>query len=445
MKTPIRDSARTRYLAALLVHRVADHGDSLSTQLSQQLSGLTEPRERAFAQELAFGTLRWFYQLDAMLARLLTKPLKSKDGDIRSLLLVGLYQLMVLDTPAHAAVGETAEAARQTGKAWAVNLVNGVLRSAQRRASELREALNQQPQALWSHPQWWIDQLRKDWPDDWQDILDAGNQRPPMVLRVNRSRVSATAYADQLAQDGIVAQPLDVAADALQLVEPVNVDRLPGFRSGLVSVQDAGAQLAVTLLDLETGHNVLDSCAAPGGKTGHMLEVQPELKRLVAIDNDAGRLDKVKENLNRLQVQAELIAADAGTPDSWWDGQQFDRILLDAPCSASGVVRRHPDIKLLRRADDLVALSAQQQRLLEALWPLLVSGGMLLYVTCSVFRVENSDVVQAFLERHADASVSPLDVDWGHAQSPGRQILPGQQGMDGFYFARLIKGSATDQ
>jgi 16S rRNA (cytosine967-C5)-methyltransferase len=424
---------------------VVDHGESLSSQQGMQLALLVEPRERAFAQELTFGTLRWFHRLDAILGRLLAKPLKRKDHDVRSVLLVGLYQLLLLDTPGHAAVGETVEAARQTGKAWAVKLVNGVLRSAQRQAEALQEAVNGQPAARWSHPQWWIDQLQRDWPDHWQSILDAGNQRPPMVLRVNRSRSGRTHYSEQLQQVGIEAWPLDEVPDALQLATPVSVDRLPGFSAGLVSVQDGAAQLSASLLQMEDGQTVLDACAAPGGKTCHILEMQPGLGRLVALDNDPRRLEKVKENLDRLQLSAELVAADAGTPESWWDGSQFDRILLDAPCSASGVVRRHPDIKLLRRAEDLPALCLQQQRLLDALWPLLTPGGILLYVTCSVFRRENEEGVKGFLASHADASELPLEVNWGIPQSPGRQILPAQHGMDGFYFARLIKVSATHQ
>ena len=232
---------------------------------------------------------------------------------------------------------------------------------------------------------------------------------------------------------------------AVLLDEPVSVDRLPGFHDGLVSVQDGAAQLAAQQLKLAAGQRVLDACAAPGGKTGHILELAPDLEQLVAIDSDPRRLKKIRDNLVRLQLEAQLIAADAGVPQRWWDGKPFDRILLDAPCSASGVVRRHPDIKLLRRCDDLEVLSRQQQCLLEALWPLLAPGGILLYVTCSVFRMENTDVVQAFMARHSDAAEMPMVAEWGIAQPAGRQILPGEQAMDGFYFARLTKLSATHQ
>ncbi len=444
VKRPLSSAAEPRRIAASLVHQVVDRGESLASILVPQLSRLEDQRQRALVQELSFGSLRWFHRLDAMLARLLKKPLKTKDRDIHALLLVGLYQLMVLSMPAHAAVSETVEAARQSGKDWAAGLVNAVLRNAQRRAEELVKAVDDMPAARWSHPEWWIEQLQKDWPDDWQNILEADNQRPPMALRVNRLRVDREAYLEQLRQAGIEAQPLAITDAAIELREAVGVDSLPGFSEGLVTVQDGAAQLSALLLEPKTGQRVLDACAAPGGKTGHLLELEPDL-RLLAIDKDERRLAKVQENLQRLQLKAELRAADAGEPGQWWDGKPFDRILLDAPCSASGVVRRHPDIKLLRRPDDLKTLAKQQQRLLDALWPLLVPGGILLYVTCSVFRQENSECLQAFMGRHADASELGLHLAWGTALPVGRQLLPGQHGVDGFYFARLIKASATPQ
>jgi 16S rRNA (cytosine967-C5)-methyltransferase len=344
---------------------------------------------------------------------------------------------------AHAAVNETVEAARSSGKSWAVSLMNGVLRNAQRRATTLFAAVERDQAARWSHPDWWIARLQRDWPQHWQQILEANNQRPPMTLRVNRLRTGCAAYLERLRGEGISGRQLTCPDTAILLDEPVSVDRLPGFHDGLVSVQDGAAQLAAEQLGLAAGQRVLDACAAPGGKTGHILEIAPELRGLLAIDSDPRRLEKIRDNLARLQLEAQLIAADARDPQHWWDGKHFDRILLDAPCSASGVVRRHPDIKLLRRPEDLETLSRQQQRLLEALWPLLVPGGILLYVTCSVFRRENAEAVQAFLSRHTDAKEMPLAVQWGIEQPAGRQILPGEQGMDGFYFARLTKVSAS--
>ncbi len=421
------------------MHRVLDQGESLGSLLGPGLAGLDDPRQRALAQELAFGTLRWSYRLEALLARLLRKPLKKKDRDLHALLLVGLYQLLMLEMPAHAAVSETVEVARQLGKDWAAGMVNGVLRNAQRQAPALLKAVEDTATARWSHPDWWIERLQQDWPDNWQRILEAGNQRPPMMLRVNRLQAERDDYLLQLQAAGIAAQPLPFPESAIRLEQPVAVDSLPGFRAGRVSVQDGAAQLCVSLLDLQAGQRVLDACAAPGGKTGHILETASQLDCLLAIDVDEHRLHKVRENLQRLQLDADLLAVDAGDPQSWWEGKPFDRILLDAPCSASGVVRRHPDIKRLRRPADVRSLSQQQQRLLEALWPLLASGGMLLYVSCSVFRQENSDNLQIFLDRHADASELPLQAEWGKVLPVGRQLLPGEHDMDGFYFACLTK------
>ena len=432
-------TSQPRKIAALLVHRVLDQGESLGSLLGAQLARLDDPRQRALAQELAFGTLRWSYRLEALLARLLRKPLKKKDRDLHALLLVGLYQLLILEMPAHAAVSETVEVARQLGKDWAAGMVNGVLRNAQRQSAALLKSVQDTATARWAHPDWWIERLQQDWPENWQQILEAGNQRPPMVLRVNRLQVERDDYLEQLRVSGIEALPLPFAESAIRLEQPVGVDSLPGFREGRVSVQDGAAQLCASLLDLQAGQRVLDACAAPRGKTGHILELAPQLESLLAIDVDETRLQKVRENLQRLHLDAGLLAADAGEPQAWWDGKPFDRILLDAPCSASGVVRRHPDIKLLRRPADVRSLSQQQQRLLEALWPLLASGGMLLYVSCSVFRQENSDNLQVFLDRHADASELPLQAEWGKVLPVGRQLLPGEHDMDGFYFACLTK------
>ncbi len=443
MKTSASSAAQPRGIAASVVRRVADSGESLSGLLAQELGAIEDPRQRALAQELSYGTLRWYFLLEAVLGRLLKQALRNRDRDIHALLLVGLYQLLVLRMTAHAAVNETVEAVRGSGKRWAVSLVNGVLRSAQRRAAELLASVEREPVARWSHPDWWIAQLQRDWPRHWQQILEANNQRPPMVIRVNRLRSDRARYLEQLQRAGIAARALPHADTAVLLDAPVSVDQLPGFRAGLVSVQDGAAQLAAAQMQLAAGQRVLDACAAPGGKTGHILELAPKLDALVAIDSDTRRIEKIRDNLARLQLEAQLIAADAGDTRYWWDGRPFDRILLDAPCSASGVVRRHPDIKLLRRCEDVKTLARQQGRLLDALWPLLAPGGILLYVTCSVFRAENTEVVQAFKSRHADVQEVPLAAQWGIAQAAGRQILPGDQGMDGFYFARLTKISAT--
>jgi 16S rRNA (cytosine967-C5)-methyltransferase len=414
-------------------------GDSLGSQLSLYLDALDDPRQRALTQELSFGTLRWYYRLDAVLSQLLGKPLKDRDDDVRALLLVGLYQLLMLDIPVHAAVSECVNAVRDLGKDWAAGLVNGVLRNALRRREALLEVADSRPVARWSHPQWWLQLVQQDWPQEWQDVLAANNRRPPMTLRVNFRQGDREHYLSELAGAGLQARPLSDVPSAVELAEPVAVERLPGFDSGAVSVQDGAAQLCMPLLALDDAQRVLDACAAPGGKTGHILESAAALAELVAIDSDPHRLRKVSENLQRLRLTATCLCADAADTRAWWDGRLFERILLDAPCSASGVVRRHPDIRMLRRADDLPVLARRQLRLLEALWPLLTSGGILLYVTCSVFKQENSEVVQGFLDRHTDARILPLEVEWGRPLGGGRQVLPGEHGMDGFFFARLIK------
>jgi 16S rRNA (cytosine967-C5)-methyltransferase len=431
-----------RELASRLVFQVLEQGESLSGLLTMEMAGFEDPRQRAFARELVLGTLRWRQRLEFILGKLLQKPLRRKDRDLHALLLVGLYQVLMLDTADHAAVSETVDLARGSGKHWAAGLVNGVLRNALRQSDSLLAAADAVPTARWSSPDWWIQHLQHDWPEHWQQILEHSNQRAPMVLRVNVQQSSRDAFLEQLLDEGIGARAHAAVESAIELDAPVPVDSLPGFRDGAVSVQDAGAQLAGGLLRLAPGQRVLDACAAPGGKTGHMLEIEPGVA-LLALDNTPQRLERVGENLQRLKLEAETVCADAGAVKDWWDGRVFDRILLDAPCSASGVVRRHPDIRQLRRASDLPQLSGQQKQLLNALWPLLAPGGILLYVTCSVFRCENADVVKAFMGEHADAAELPLDVEWGQKQSVGRQLLPGEQGMDGFYYARLIKGSTT--
>ncbi|VAW75683.1 16S rRNA (cytosine(967)-C(5))-methyltransferase [hydrothermal vent metagenome] len=440
MKARPAREPQPRELATALVFQVLEQGDSLSGLLTEAMVDIDDPRQRAFIRELVLGTLRWSERLEFVLARLLKKSLRKKDRDLHALLLVGLYQVLLHDTADHAAVNETVDLARSSGKQWAAGMVNGVLRNALRKADGLLAEADSVPSARWSYPDWWLNQLQQDWPDDWEQVLEGGNQRAPMVLRVNPQHATRDAYLEQLTDAGINGHAHLLVGSAIELEAPVGVDALPGFRSGAVSVQDAAAQLAAEQLMLQPQQRVLDACAAPGGKTGHILEVQADAS-LLALDNVDSRMERVEENLQRLGLKAECVCADAGASNDWWDGKLFDRILLDAPCSASGVVRRHPDIKRLRRKSDLQQLPARQQQLLNALWPLLSSGGILLYVTCSVFRNENAGVIEAFLARHDDAAELPINAEWGKRQSVGRQVLPGELGMDGFYYARLIKGS----
>ncbi len=420
-----------RLLAAQALVEVLYEHRSLSQILSFHLERCPSA-DRALLQELAFGTLRFHPRLERQLAGLMQKPLKARDADVQALLLLGLYQLGHMRIPPHAAVSETVEAASALGKPWAKGLINGVLRNFLRQAP----VPAQDEVARYAHPAWLIGKLRKAWPQDWEAILEANNDRPPMTLRVNAQRTSRADYLARLAAQGIAAVAADHAPEAVVLTEPMDARALPGFAEGAVSVQDAAAQLAAGLMDLRPGQRVLDACAAPGGKTCHMLELQPDLA-MVAVDQEASRLERVTENLRRLQLAATLVCADAGAPARWWDGQPFDRILLDAPCSATGVIRRHPDIKALRRPDDIPALAQTQHAMLEALWPLLQRGGRLVYATCSVLPQENAAQIERFLAEHADAEAIPIETAWGRAAGVGRQVLPGESGMDGFFYACL--------
>ena len=400
---------------------VLDGGRSLDRALAAQR---LEGRLRAAVMDYAFGVLRHLGLLDFLLTRLLQRPLR--DDELRFLLYIGLYELYSGSTPDYAAVNETVAAAPTRARP----LVNAVLRNFQRQRETLLAQAQTDPVAHWNHPAWWIERLKAEYPQAWQVILAASNTHPPMTLRVNRRRTTLEDYQRRLAE--VEMEAVQTGEWALTLKRPVPVSELPGFAEGLVSVQDLGAQYAAGLLDCRDGMRVLDACAAPGGKTAHLLE-QHDLK-LTALDLDPLRLARVHDNLARLGLAARILAGDAGQPAQWWDGHSFDRILLDAPCTASGVVRRHPDARWLKRAADTTALARRQGELLEALWPLLKPGGKLLYATCSLFRAENRDVVAAFLDHHPEAAEEPLRL-------PGMrrgQLLPDDH-HDGFFYARLVK------
>ena len=438
------ETGQPRALAARLVWRVLDHGESLAESLPAAAAAFREPRQRALLRELVQGTLRHVFRLEFMLGRLLERPLRARDRDLHALLLTGLYQLMETDMAEHAAVSETVALARRGARKWAPGLVNAVLRNALRQREALRRAADAGPVSRYSLPRWWLDRLAADWPEDWQSVARASGRRPPMVLRVNRLRGTRDHYLRRLADAGIDARAHPLIESAVELDKPVPVDRLPGFGAGDVSVQDAAAQLAAGLLAPRAGQRVLDACAAPGGKTGHLLESVPGIE-LLALDRDARRLERVGENLARLGLRAALRCADAAEPGAWWDGRPFERILLDAPCSATGVVRRHPDIRVLRRAGDIDELRRLQQRLLAALWPLLAPGGILLYATCSIFRAENEEVVETFLAGHDSARSAARVPSAGMGRCPGVgwQLLTGERGADGFFYAALKKDSDT--
>lgn len=429
--------AAAKALAAVLSGK-ASLNSSLPTQLDK-----VEDRDRGFTQDLAFGTARWQPRLSALAATLLQKPFKAADADVEALLLVGLYQLLYTRVPAHAAIGETVGCADKLKKPWAKALLNAVLRRAQRESEALLAELEHDPVVRTAHPRWLQKSLKAFWPEQWEAICAANNAHPPMILRVNRRHHSRDAYLQLLTDAGIGATPCVYSVDGIVLKAATDVRGLPGFAEGWISVQDEAAQLAADLLDLAPGQRVLDACCAPGGKTCHILEVEKDLVGVVAVDLEAKRLVRVRENLARLGLSAELIAADGRDTATWWDGKPFQRILLDAPCSATGVIRRHPDIKLTRQPDDIAALAVLQGELLDALWPTLEVGGILLYATCSTLPTENTEVIEAFLARTSGARELHLATTAGIRQPHGRQLLAQEGGHDGFYYAKLIKIAAA--
>ena len=428
----------TRVICAEIVAAVVQDGRSLSQVAPAALYEIPSERDRAFVQACAFGVLRHYHALKARLAGLMPKPLRRKDADIEALLLVGLYQIEHMGVATHAAVSATVDGARELNKDWACRLINGVLRSALRNPSTIGKTSN----ALNEFPAWMIDRIRHDWPAMWKTILGHSNAQAPLTLRINQQRSSATVYTALLDLVPIAYAAGRHARNALCLQTPTVVTALPHFADGHVSIQDEAAQLAAELIAPEAEERILDACAAPGGKTAHLLELGGDRFSLLAIDSSDARLMRVRENLTRLALDCEIMNADAGDPASWWDGRLFDKILLDAPCSALGVMRRHPDIRLRRSAADIVQASKEQRRLLHALWPLLADGGRLLYATCSILHAENDEIIDTLLELHDDALVLPIAIEAGCPTRHGRQILPGDDDMDGFYYCLLAKRSS---
>ncbi len=436
-------AAAARATAARALAAVLTRNRYLEAALEEALAQEHSEPNRALVQQLAYGTLRRYYELAGLAARLLARrALKPKDSDIHALLLIGLYQLRHMGVATYAAVDQTVEAARVLGKPWAAALLNACLRAALHRRATLEEAVARDPVMRFSHPAWLIEAIRRAYPSHWEAILEANNTQPPLVLRVNARRLTRAEYLAELARAGIGARAHPLVESAVELEASMPVARIPGFAEGLVSVQDAAAQLAAFRLEIPPpgqGMRVLDACAAPGGKSAHLLERGPEIE-LVALERDPRRLPLLAANLRRLGLEgrARLVVGDAASPASWWDGRPFDRILIDAPCSATGVIRRHPDVKWRRRPGDLPRLAETQDRLLAGLWPLLKPGGKLLYVTCSILPEENEARIAAFLSRQGDARERPLAPP-GLERPHGRQCLPGEGGMDGFYYACLEK------
>ena len=429
-------SAQVRASAARVICEVVEGGRALDLPLQQALEK-TQPDQRALLQQLSYGTLRGYFRLEAILAQLLKKPLKRKDRELYCLLLCGLHQLLDMRTPDHAAISTSVDACRVLGKNWATGLVNGVLRRATREKETLLANLTRAQES--GYPQWWHQELETTWPQQLEKIVRADSEHPPMCLRVNRSKTDRDDYLQQLQGANLEATPCDLSTDGVRLRNPVDVQALPGFSEGLVSVQDEAAQMAALLLKPEPGESILDACAAPGGKTCHMLEVQPELQRLVAMDNDESRLTRIADNLQRLDLHAELLLADARQPDALEAGS-FDAILADAPCSGSGVLRRNPDIRLLRRPDDIEGFARLQFDILKGLWPLLKPGGRLLYATCSIFPNENQHVVHRFCEEATDANIEQLHKGSDADLEGMQQYLPTPGDHDGLFYSMLRKG-----
>ncbi|HHQ6627641.1 TPA: 16S rRNA (cytosine(967)-C(5))-methyltransferase RsmB [Serratia fonticola] len=428
----MKNNYNLRSIAAKAIGQVLDQGQSLSTILPALQKNISD-KDRGLLQELCFGTLRVLPQLEWCIQQLMAKPMTGKQRPLHYLLMVGLYQLLYTRIPPHAVLAETVEGAVALKRPQLKGLINGVLRQFQRQQEELlARAANNESRYL--HPSWLLKRIKLAYPAQWEQIVDANNQKPPMWLRVNRLHHTREDYLQLMQQAGIAAEPHAEYRDAVRLLAPCPVTDLPGFSEGWVTVQDASAQGCVDLLDPQNGEQILDLCAAPGGKTTHILEAAPKA-HVLAVDIDEQRLSRVKENLLRLRQHAEVRQGDGRTPQEWCGDQQFDRILLDAPCSATGVIRRHPDIKWLRRDSDIAELAALQSEILEAIWPRLKPGGVMVYATCSILPQENSEQIATFLQRHGDAKL----VETGDVQSPGKQNLPHPEDGDGFFYAKLIK------
>lgn len=421
-----------RALAAKIVFAVVYEKKSLTETLSAYVKA--SDNEAGLIRHLCFGTLRYWFTLLHYLNALINKPLRNKDNDIQCLLMVGLFQLLYTDIPAYAAVDQTVKALVPLKKPWARGLVNKLLRLSQTRSFKLND------EDLYAHPQWMIEKIKADWPEHWKSMLTANNNHPPLFLRLNKTKIVPSVFLAALDEKEIQSRVIPELPYAVEIINPLPVNQIPGFDEGYFSVQDLTGQKVVDYLSLEKQHRLLDACAAPGSKTTLMLEHFPGID-LTCVDISEKRLIKIKHNIERLHLtqSVSLITADICEPTTWWNHQLFDRILVDAPCSASGVIRRHPDIKVLRQPEDIPALAQKQLQILNTVWSTLQPNGICLYTTCSIFNEENDDVIQQFLSQHSDASVLNIDNNWGIRLKYGQQVLPGDQNRDGFYYALLQK------
>jgi 16S rRNA (cytosine967-C5)-methyltransferase len=437
------NAASARSLAAHAVARILREGVTLDAALQAALAAADRKLAPA-VRSLSYGAIRGYYRHEAILGRLLSTPVRSLDFLVRALFSVALYEIEDERTPEYAVVDAAVQTAKAGDARRAAGLINAVLRRYLRERQSIDAQIARNPATRHASPVWLADRLRADWPVRWTQLLAAGDAQAPMWLRVNARRNTTDEYLETLRQAGIGARAETRVPQAVALDSPCDVGDLPGFAQGLVSVQDLGAQCVAFPLALAAGQRVLDACAAPGGKTALMMERQADLSQVVAVDVDPKRLARVRENLCRENLEAEIVSGDAAFPERWWNGVPFDRILLDAPCSALGVIRRHPDIRLRKSPSDIDKLPQLQSRLLHAAWTMLAPGGRLVYATCTLTRSENHDLIAAFLRATRDAITVPAE-DWegwpnfGEADAVGRQILPGEAGADGFYYAALTK------
>ncbi len=431
----------TRALAASVIHQVIDQQHSMSQALPKALAKIEKAEDKAFVQQVSFGCLRWYPQLQAIANQLLYTPLKAKNHDVLCLLLTGIYQLMYLKTPAYAAVSETVAASKQMKKPWAAKLLNKTLRQFAKNPEQVIDESSHGESTEYAHPVWLVKRIKQAYSDHWSEILSANNVEAPMFLRVNVTKTSRDDYLKLLTDAEIEAEAVSACDSTIRLAKPVAVEKLPDFDRGFVYVQDMSGQLVADLLDLEANAHVLDTCSAPGSKSTHIIECEPSV-RLTAVDNQANRLPLIKQNIERLGLPHDhlhMVLADVCHTDQWWQGEKFDRILVDAPCSATGVIRRHPDIKWLRKDEDIDQLVQQQARILDKVWELLKPGGLLVYTTCSILPDENQQQVKRFLNQHKDAKLESFELPIGSAAEPGWQVLPSAGGSDGFYYCKLRK------
>ena len=429
-----------RALAAQILTEVIGQKKSLPQVVSEHIP--EDYAQRPLLFELCYGSLRWYYLLRALANELLLKPLPKKHQDIYYLLLIGLHQLLNMNIPQYAIVSETVQAAVSLGQPWAKGLINKNLRRFLEEKDALLAKVDKNEEAKYVHPQWLIGKIKKAWPDQWQDILLANNLRAPLTLRANLLKNTRDEYLAYLKKHEIEAHAVADCEFALNLDKPMPIKNIPGFAEGLASVQDAAGQFAAKLLNLKPNLRVLDACAAPGTKSTHILELEPKLAHLTAVEKDPERLMMIKQNFERLNLARDhfnLILADVAHTQQWWSGEKFDRILVDAPCSGSGVIRRHPDMKVLREPEDSKNHHQIQVHLLNHLWPLLEKKGLLLYSTCSIFPEENEKTIQEFLQKNADAKVQKCELPLGLAQQYGWQLLPQENGSDGFYYCLIGK------